>query len=140
MLGEALEAMGMEVVEELSTGPKVYNDSVRIISADFKELYLVENIRKLGKKGAAPDTHRAKIVDVVRPVYEEWFGLAPLPKPVAQNDMVENDFGFGNVGDDGLFGDGLAMFGNPVANPAGKTPPPPAPTSVGFTFSMDEDF
>jgi hypothetical protein len=139
MLSEALEAMGMEVIEELCTGPKVYNDSVRIVSADFKELYMVNNIRKLGKKGAAPDVHRAKIMDAVRPVYEEWFGLAPLPKQMADN-MVENDFGFGNTGDEGMFGNGLDMFGNPIPKPTEKPVPPPEPATMNFTFSMDEDF
>mmetsp|Transcript_50555 Transcript_50555/g.121770 ORF Transcript_50555/g.121770 Transcript_50555/m.121770 type:complete len:141 (-) Transcript_50555:155-577(-) len=140
MLSEALEAMGMEVVEELCTGPKVYNDSVRIVSADFEELYTVSNIRKLGKQGAAPDAHRAKIVDAVRPVYEEWFGLAPVPKQMSEADkMVENDFGFGNAGDEGMFGSGLDMFGNPIKT-SEKSAPPPEPASMSFTFSMDEDF
>ena len=137
MLAEALEAMGAEVVEELSTGPKEYNDTGRIVSADFKELYLVQNIRKLGKKGMPPDTHRAKIVDAVRRVYEKWFGLTPLPK---DDVMSENDFGFGNTGDDNMFGGGLDMFGNPIAKEPEKPAPSPEVAPTNFTFTMDEDF
>ena len=146
MLSEELEAIGVEVVEELCTGPKVYNDKVRIVSADFKELYLVDNIRKLGKKGDPPDMHRTRILHAVQPVYEEWFGLTPLPKAdLLQTDfLVENDFGFGNT-EDNMFGDGVDMFGNPITKPDAKDaksvePPPPEPPSMGYTFSLDEDF
>ena len=54
--------------------------------------------------------------------------------------MVENDFGFGNTGDEGMFGNGLDMFGNPIPKPTEKPVPPPEPATMNFTFSMDEDF
>ena len=143
MLGEALEDMGVQVVEELCTGPKEYNDKVKIVSADFKELYIVNNIRKLGKKGDRTDSHRARIMDTIRPVYEEYFGLPPkseAPLSEENNIMTENSLDFGNVEGESMFGNGTDMFGNPIAKSPEKAAAPAEPSAGGFVFSLDEDF
>ena len=110
MLAEALEKEGMEVVEELSTGPKVYNDKVEVVSADFVTLHLVDNIRKLGKRGDAKrDLHRQHIVDAVKERTKSLFHFFSLPSDVAASvPLVPDDFGGDMFGSD-EFGSDMFM-------------------------------
>ena len=151
MLAEALENIGIKVVEEMISGPKEYNHSVQIMSADFEVLYTVPNIRKLGKKGFKEDAHRQPIVNAVKQKYGVLFEM--------KFDSVD-DFGGGD-----MF---MSSMPTPVKAPSVVAAPsttspdsiltPPVSTSSstlkqqvvveepsmggvgGFMFSLDEDF
>ena len=148
MLVEALQDLGMEVVEELVTGPEVYNHTVHVASADFEVLYTVDNIRKLGKRGAKEDSQRQPIVRTVQNKYSVLFGMT------FETTQTEN-----KVNDD--FGSDMFMSSMPspvkqvqasastspdsVVTPVSTAdaPKPPAADTGGFggfAFSMDEDF
>ena len=147
MLAEALEDLGMEVVEELVTGPEVYNHTVQVTSADFDLLYTVDNIRKLGKRGAKEDSQRQPIVRTVQNKYIVLFGMT---FETTQKENEVNDFG------SDMF---MSSMPTPVkqvrasASPSpdsvvtpvstADAPKPPAADTGGFggfAFSMDEDF
>ena len=126
------------MLERLETDAMVYNQQVNIISADFENLYCVQNIRKLGKEGDPSDSHRPLILEKVLPFYKKWFGL--------KTKQIKEDFQLS-------FGENIAFSCNqPLsfnAPPATSKPTqdvestmtaPESSSSGGFVFSLDEDF
>ena len=158
MLAKVLsDQLKLNVVEQLVTGPEIYNHEVTIMSADFNVLYTVDNIRKLGKEGFKEDKHRTPIVNVVKTVYKQLFDMQ------FENDEKEEKMSFtlDDFGDDDMF---MSNMPTPVkkkvavespspdsvvtppeiAAPAAATkqliPEPVVEDAGGFVFSMDEDF
>ena len=125
----------MEVVEEMASGTKVYNDKVEIVSADFMTLYLVNNIRKLGKRGGAleKDVHRPLIINVVKEQTKKLFQTKFNSDNVVVVDSIPtlNDFGGDMFGNDD-FGSGGDMFMSSMAAPVAPAAPA-APTPVKLT-------
>ena len=128
----------MEVVEVMASGTKVYNDKVEIVSADFMTLYLVNNIRKLGKRGEAleKDVHRPLIINVVKEQTKKLFQTKFNSDNVVDNVVVDsiptlNDFGGDMFGNDD-FGSGGDMFMSSMAAPVAPVAPA-APTPVKLT-------
>lgn len=146
MLVEALEKeLGLDVVEVLITDKMIYNDKVKVISADFQELYTVDNIRKLGKQGGPKDKFRDLITVAVRAHYEKWFGMLPEVKQQVSANLDFGSMSFGSADEENEFGfgNGCDMFGNPLPSKPVAVPEPAepaAPTASSFTFSLDEDF
>jgi hypothetical protein len=99
MLAEALNNIGFDVVEELSTGPEIYNQSVQVTAADFEPVYLVDNIRTLGKRGFKDDKHRQPILNKVKEIYSTLYDMTFEEQKVETNTMFGGDFG-GDFGDD----------------------------------------
>lgn len=157
MLAKVLSEAKLNVVEQLVTGPEIYNHEVTIMSADFNVLYTVDNIRKLGKEGFKEDKHRTPIVNVVKTVYKQLFDMQ------FENDEKEEKMSFtlDDFGGDDMF---MSTMPTPVkkkvtvespspdsvvtppeiAAPAAATkqliPEPVVEDAGGFVFSMDEDF
>jgi len=123
----------LDVVEVLASGTKVYNDKVEIVSADFITLYLVQNIRKLGKRGEPldKDVHRSLIINVVKEKTKKLF-QTKFKSDVVNSIPTLNDFGGDMFGNDD-FGSGGDMFMSSMAAPAPVAPTPVAPTPVKLT-------
>ena len=126
------------MIERLETDEMVYNQQVNIISADFENLYCVQNIRKLGKEGDPSDYHRPIIVEKVLPFYKKWFGL--------KTKQIKEDFPL-SFGENNAFSFNQPLSFNappamskPTQDAAPTMAAPESSSSGGFVFSLDEDF